>query len=140
MRAAWTRLLAVSFVFWCEGCVGDAPLYSGSWVEPAEPLRVEAGRFSPVSLEVRNEGTATWTSEEVYVLPMMLPPSWIGGRLKLARETKPGEVGSFGGTLSAGSAGAGQYSASWAVFVRGAQFGGELETPVEVTCSNGTSC
>jgi hypothetical protein len=140
MRAALTLMLTVSSVFLCEGCVADALIYSGSWVEPAEPLRVAPGKFSTVALEVRNKGTATWIPEEVYVSPKVVPPSWTGGALRLMRQTKPGEVAPFEGTLSPGTTGVGLSSVSWAVFIRGTAFGEVLETQVEVTCSNGTFC
>ncbi len=139
MRNVLTRLLVVSCVLGGWACVGEELIYSGSWVKPQAPLRLVPGKFSEVSLKVRNEGTATWSPEDVYVEPTVLPSSWVGGFLRLSRETEPGEVGTFKGGLSAGAS-EGWAEVSWAVHVRGAPFGGSLVTPVEVTCSDGAFC
>jgi len=139
VRTVLTLLLAFSCALVCGACSGDDSLYSGSWVEPEAPLRLEPGKFSTVSLEVMNKGTATWTGEDVYVQAQEVPDAWIGGMLRLTRQTKPGEVGTFRGNLSPGD-GVGLFEVRWEVLTRGAVFGEPLDTVVEVTCPDEVTC
>jgi hypothetical protein len=139
VRRVLTLLAAVSFLVLGVACTEDATSYQGSWVTPAGPVRVLPGKFSPVALQMKNEGTTTWKPGEVSVHPKEVPAGWKGGVLKLTERTKPGEVGTFVGNLSAADQ-VGLYEMGWAVEVRGEAFGEPLERPVEVTCSNGIFC
>jgi hypothetical protein len=139
MRKVLTLLVAVSCLSLCVACEEDDSLYSGSWVEPSGPLRLVPRKFSTVSLEVRNKGTATWKPGEVAVTAREVPSSWLGGTLVLTREAKPGEVATFRGNISAGVE-VGLHEVGWAAQTRGVAFGEILKTPVEVTCSDGAFC
>ena len=139
MRIVLTLLWACSCVLVCGACAEDESLYSGSWVEPQAPLRLKPRKFETVSLEVANDGTATWTSEHVYVEARQVTGSLKGGVLNLTRTTKPGEVGTFRGELYSGTE-VGQFEVSWVVLVRGVAFGGQLKTAVEVTCLDEVFC
>jgi hypothetical protein len=139
VRNVLTLLAAVSYLSLCVACVDDDTLYLGRWVEPSAPLRVAPGQLTQVSLQVRNEGTASWKPEEVYVSAREVPSTWSGGFLALARQTKPGEVAVFQGSITAAPE-VGLHEVGWAVQTRGIAFGEVLKTAVEVTCSNGNFC
>jgi hypothetical protein len=139
VRRALTLLAAVSLLVLGVACTDDDTPYQGSWVAPSGSLRALPGQFSPVSVQVKNLGTTAWKPGDVSVKPQELPDGWQGGVLKLTRQTKPGEVGTFLGNLSA-TAQVGLYSVSWALYGRGTEFGEALARQVEVTCSNGLFC
>ena len=118
MRKTLTLLAAVSYLVLGAACTDDDRPYQGSWVAPSGALRAMPGAFSPVALQVKNEGTTAWKPGDVTVQPQALPDGWQGGVLKLTRQTKPGEVGTFLGNLSA-SPQVGLYELSWALHARG---------------------
>ncbi len=139
MRIVLTLLWACSCVLVGGACVDDASLYSGDWVEPEAPLRLKPKKFETISLEIRNDGTSTWTSEHVYVEAREVPDSWKAGVLNLTRTTQPGEVGTFRGDIYTGTQ-VGLFEVSWAALVRGVEFGGRLTTVMEVTCLDALFC
>ncbi len=136
MRKSWVLLVGISLL--AAACDDDDSTYSGILLAPEAPLRVPPGGVGAISLSARNDGTATWTRGEVR-LQLTPQESWTGGTLELFGETKPGQVGTFRGGLSAPPV-VGLHEVEWSPKVLGATFGEALKVKVEVTCSDGVFC
>jgi hypothetical protein len=138
MRKVLMLLAAVAFLG--TACDDDLTTYEATWTEPAEPgavLRVAPGGTQTVSLPVKNTGSATWRPGEVRLFARRAE-GW-SGALQLVAQTKPGEVATFRGELSA-PAWPGLHVLGWVPQYERKAFGGAFEVKVEVTCSNGTFC
>ena len=124
-------------VFLLSGCDEDLT-YVATVADPPPALgHVAPGGTTSLSVSLRNEGTATWTMGKVR-LALKDQPEW-SGTLELVRNTKPSEVATFEGEVTAPGQ-PGRHTLKWVAEHRGTPFESAAEVQVEVTCSDGVFC
>jgi hypothetical protein len=118
----------------------DEGTYVAEWADLAvegSALSVPPGGSATVSVSAKNTGTATWEKGEVRLFTKK--SEGFSGALLLVSTTKPGEVGTFRGELSA-PAQPGQHVVTFIPQHDKRPVHVPMDALVEVTCSNGTFC
>ncbi|MBC7459982.1 MAG: hypothetical protein H7287_01335, partial [Thermoleophilia bacterium] len=99
----------------------------------ASDLTVRAGAPEPLVVEVKNTGSATWTSSNVRLRRTDLEPRVVGapyGALDSAEGVAPGETGRFIAALAASGASDGSASTTWQLEGPSGAFGSAIERTV----------
>jgi len=126
-----------AFAVLLSGC-DDDETYEATATEPGAPARVVPGGNGEFSVSALNSGTATWKKGDV---KLVLGPQdvWSGGTIGLVKNTKPGEVATFLGSVAT-PAQPGLHTLSWTLQHESTPFGSPIEVAVEVSCSDGVFC
>ncbi|WP_224369452.1 lysyl oxidase family protein [Hyalangium versicolor] len=134
MRKILCFLGVIAFLL--SACDDDGT-YVAAVAEAPAVARVVPGGSGTLSLSLRNDGTATWKPGEVKLV-LRDQPEW-GGTLALAKKTKPGEVATFQGNVTAPGQ-PGLHTLKWTPQNKDTSFESSIEVQVELTCSDGIFC
>lgn len=100
---------------------------------PAGYIRLFSGQTMPLSVQMRNSGTTTWSASRSYSLGSQSPRdnwNWGMARVGLPHDVAPGQTVTFNMTLTAPPAtGAGPVSVQWQMVQDGVEWFGQA-TPV----------
>jgi RHS repeat-associated protein len=100
---------------------------------PAGYTRLFSGQTMPLSVQMRNNGTTTWSASHAYALGSQSPQdnwNWGMGRVALPHDVAPGETVTFNMTLTAPQVtGAGNVSVQWRMVQDGVEWFGQASAP-----------
>ena len=100
---------------------------------PAGYTRLFSGQTMPLSVQMRNNGTTTWSASRAHALGSQSPQdnwNWGMGRVALPHDVAPGETVTFNMTLTAPQVtGAGNVSVQWRMVQDGVEWFGQASAP-----------
>jgi len=104
----------------------DPPYNNAAFSGQSVPTTMTAGQVYTVTVNMRNNGTTTWISDESYNLGSRNPydnVTWGGGRVPLAGPVEPGQTAVFTFNVTA-PATPGSYNFQWAMVQDGVEWFG----------------
>jgi alkylated DNA repair dioxygenase AlkB len=113
---------------------------NAAFVSQTVPTQMTVGQSYPVSVTVKNTGTSTWTSANLYRLGSQNPQdnnTWGLGRVELPASVAPGATTTFNFNVVAPPA-AGNYNFQWRMVEDSVQWFGSYSTNVVVAASQGS--
>lgn len=103
---------------------------------PGGYLRLFTGQTMPMSVQMRNTGTTTWSSANAYSLGSKSPQdnwNWGMGRVALPHDVAPGQTVTFNFTLTAPTvAGPGNIDVQWQMVQDGVQWFGQTTSKASI--------
>ncbi|UHQ23252.1 Ig-like domain-containing protein [Lysobacter sp. 5GHs7-4] len=117
-----------------------APARNAQFVSQSVPIAMAAGQSYAVTVQMKNIGTATWTSGGAYKLGSRNPvngDTWSLTRVAVPGDVAPGQTASFTFTTRAPTA-PGTYNFQWGMLQEGVESFGEASSNLSIAVTSGS--